>query len=59
MKQTINQLIKRKIYISNYLKIPSPPIRKLEKREYLTYNDFKNYDELTDFDKFSLNIGVE
>lgn len=36
--------------------LPTLPIRKLEKRKYLTLEGLKNWDELTEEDKFFLDI---
>ena len=51
-----NFLIKRKLNKSLEMGIPTPPSKTLEKRKYLTLEGIKNFDELTEYDKYSLNI---
>lgn len=50
------QLIERKIKKSLELFLPTPAIRKIEKRRYLTLDGIKNWNELTEEDKYSLNL---
>jgi len=52
-------LQKRKLKKSIALGLPFVPMRRLDKRKYLTMNGFKNHSELTLRDKLSLNVIIE
>lgn len=53
---TRQELIYRKLNKSREFGIPTPSPKYLQKRKYLTLDGIKNWDELTENDKYSLNI---